>query len=337
MKNKLIGTLLLLLFIQNLFSQEEKQYKEYRKLLEKYDVHIHNKVPSNVSENSDVFWNYVLENNVEYKKFHSSYSRYKKSIIAKFNEKVEEQSYLYNEQNGLYDYAPDSIMTAVKSILTGENLHKKLRKIYIQNTSDYNAFSTPDGIIAITDGLDRHINFSELMGVFAHETAHYLLDHALIHSFKSQKKERNYNLIAGALAVTNAGANAWAQAQGGYDEKTSKESWEDVNKIAQSLFDGAKESSILYKYKYSREQEIEADILAYRFLEFAGLSPSSYIDVLKKLMSLSPADMTSPYRDHPSFSFRIGLLKYMELLDKNGVTLTTKHVKKRNKEDDIYK
>ena len=59
------------------------------------------------------------------------------------------------------------------------------------------------------------------------------------------------------------------------------------------------------KFEYSREQEIEADIIACLFLKWLGNSPIDYIDFMETL----PGDISDKYDTHPSMVFRVNTLR----------------------------
>lgn len=300
-----------LAFTQNTFSQKFKISRETKILVQRYDVY--HELFTDDSKSPYIFWSFIMENNYEYQKFHKSTSRYKKAITDEFMNMVEYQSFFYERSNPS-DF--EEIITKLKTELVGERFPKKIKNIFLIHDPTYNAWSAPDGNIIITNQLLKLLEPDELIGILAHEVAHYLLDHALINSFKFQKRERNNEIIAGVVSATYVGVTTWAQAQGAYnDEKAARQAWEDVNKTIISLFYAAKEDAILYKYKYSREQEIEADILAYRFLQYMGISPIKYINALKKLRDNSPERMPSLFDDHPSTSYRINLLLCLDLID----------------------
>lgn len=72
----------------------------------------------------------------------------------------------------------------------------------------------------------------------------------------------------------------------------------------------AGDNALKYRYKYSREQEVEADIIAYRFLEYMGLGGENYINALRAIGYENDAyyDDTS---SHPTTEFRVKLLEYL--------------------------
>lgn len=106
------------------------------------------------------------------------------------------------------------------------------------------------------------------MGYVAHEFAHGAFLHH-IRGFYAEAKERRKNkLLGGITAGLNtiaAGANAYMAAVTG-NECDNTPYIESNEKIENEI----EISTLKYSFKYSREQEIEADLFAYRFLENLG-------------------------------------------------------------------
>lgn len=200
-----------------------------------------------------------------------------------------------------------------------------LNELRVYNAQEPNAFATPWGQIYITDALvyKYHFNKELLLAVCAHEAAHYICQHAITHSWAQAKKERNNEIWAGVAVGVNSAAHAassiYASSSG---VKYDDEYWEDVTEINNSLIDAFQENTYYYQFKYSRRQEIEADILAYRFCEYIGIGGYAYIMALELLGDNTNSTATS---DHPSNALRIGILK--NIYNKERIT----NQKKNNK------
>ena len=78
-----------------------------------------------------------------------------------------------------------------------------------------------------------------------------------------------------------------------------------------NFFDGVDDISHNYYCRYSREQEIECDIIAYRFLEFMGIDPMNYVSALKKL-GTEHDYLYSKKWDHPTVTERINVLEALD-------------------------
>lgn len=150
-----------------------------------------------------------------------------------------------------------------------------------------------------------------MLGIIAHETAHYILAHSLIGAYETEKRLKK-NKIAGAIiAGVNAAATGYAQSQGAYTQETTVDAWRQVNETTLNLFNAAyKDAYGKFRYKYSREQEIQSDIVAIRFLQWNGISGREYIEALKNLGTEADKYYDSN-SDHPKMEFRIALLEYL--------------------------
>ena len=101
-----------------------------------------------------------------------------------------------------------------------------------------------------------------------------------------------------------AASDAYATSQGAEIDSES------TSEYIENTFESASKDSYLYKFKYSREQELEADIIAIRFLEWIGINPQYYIDTLKQLGTEYDL-MYDEESDHPTTKYRIDLLSFL--------------------------
>ncbi len=84
-----------------------------------------------------------------------------------------------------------------------------------------------------------------------------------------------------------------------------------ANRFKDRDFNYADRASLRYKYRYSREEESEADIAAFHFMEFMGYGGEHVVSMLRKIANLYGDHPTGDYDDHPSFAFRIQVLTAM--------------------------
>ncbi|MBI3458292.1 MAG: M48 family metalloprotease [Candidatus Rokubacteria bacterium] len=120
---------------------------------------------------------------------------------------------------------------------------------------DVNAFSLPGGYVFVNDGLvKKTANDDELAGVIAHEVAHIAARHAV------KRYESNLGLQIVQLASLAARRGA---ATGGFS----------VAARAAQL-------------AYARQDELEADRLAVKYLQAAGFEPKAILAFLEKLHGL---------------------------------------------------
>ena len=143
---------------------------------------------------------------------------------------------------------------------------------------ELNAFSTPGGWVYINMGLVRIANEDELAAVLAHEVGHI----AARHSVKHMQTQMGYQWL-----ISLAGAF------GGVDQNAQK--------IAGAAFD-------LIQRGFSREDELEADILAIRYTYWVGYNPKALITILKKMQEEEKREPSAIERfisTHPALSERI--------------------------------
>ena len=212
----------------------------------------------------------------------------------------------------LQPYEPGKFEKDLSTFLKGEGMYKKLM---FYPASSINAFATPSNNIYVTSALAQlyHYNISLLTGVCAHELAHIICAHILNQLWAEKKKEKKNNIWAGVAVGLNTMAHAatsmYAASNGvSYDQSY----WDGVTSINNSLIQSFKEDTYYFRFKYSRDEEIEADILAYKYCEYVGIGGYAYIMALSLLgddnQGYFKASKTSM---HPTNYFRINLLRYL--------------------------
>lgn len=143
-----------------------------------------------------------------------------------------------------------------------------------------NAYSMGDGTIAVNAGLFTYLdNESELVYVLGHELAHYYLDH----SGKAIKK---------------------------YIDKINSPSFKDeLKRISKQPFRQNQELEKLYKQtifdgrKHSRDNELEADKWALKFIRQTGYDGSGIQTALQKLDIIDTANFLQPVELSQVFNF----------------------------------
>lgn len=282
------------------------QNKEFDKLIKEYDVIEY--VKSLDRSKPEQFWDAIWRNNEKLIKLYDAVA--KKKGIAMDAKKDLYQAAIFSADyyNNLqldteFQYIADTLL----NIIGIKNVFPDA-KAYVIYSDQFNAFACPDGKLYLTSGivLCDSISIKGLLGICAHEATHFLLQHSLAEAYAYRKKEKKNNIIAGVVSAVDAAANAYAQANGA----VGKDSWNYVNERIESNIIEARDNALKYKYKYSREQEIEADIIAYRFLEWLGVGGENYINALRAIGYENDIfyDETS---DHPTTEFRVKLLEYL--------------------------
>ncbi|MEW5908300.1 MAG: M48 family metalloprotease [Thermodesulfobacteriota bacterium] len=138
-------------------------------------------------------------------------------------------------------------------------------RFYIIKEEVYNAFAGPGGHIFINSGLFLAMETEEeLAGIIAHEIAHVLCRHI------SEKIERSKKIGIATLAGVVAGIFLGA---GGASE------------VANAVTLGSIAAAQSANLAYSREDEIQADQIALKYLSTAGYGREGLLSVLKKIRS----------------------------------------------------
>ncbi len=150
----------------------------------------------------------------------------------------------------------------------------------IDHEDEVNAFALPGGFIYIFKELiDKTDSDDEIAGVIAHEIGHITARHAI----KRMQAQHGYNLLMALSVATGQG-----QMAGG------------VHLAFASVVSA-----------YSRQDEMEADTLAVRYLQRAGYDPMAIATFLEKLLEISasrPSRSFSYWRTHPYTSQRIAMV-----------------------------
>jgi predicted Zn-dependent protease len=155
-----------------------------------------------------------------------------------------------------------------------------------------NAFSVPGGFVFVTTGLLEQLKSeSQLAGVLGHEMGHVNAYHGVV----MIQKEMGYGVLTtlGAIATaTQAGPAAMAM-----------------------MMQTANLFTNLYLLGYSREDELQADRLGFRYVLRAGYDPRGLIRFFQRLEQLEDSrDKETKgwdlyFRTHPPTAERIRILK----------------------------
>ena len=172
---------------------------------------------------------------------------------------------------------------------------------------DAACFGYSNGYMFMTEGLYDLVNGNpiDIQSLFACEAAHSALQHIYAHA-RWEKKRRNrarFWAIFGAAVMTTATVIA----SDGCPDCTVDAIWLGTMVVAE-VVNGTEQPR--YVMQYTPEQIFEADIVAYRFMEWAGYG-DAYIRALQRAGYAMDAE--NPLGDEaPQVSTRIALLRYME-------------------------
>ena len=192
------------------------------------------------------------------------------------------------DRSGLRGIAPTAIMSVTEE-------------------SDIASFSYPNGYFFITRPLYELLgcDSTAILALVSAEGAHYALQHAYAHSKweKSRRNKRKFWQIFGAAAITTAGIIIDQATDGYYSPAVELATIAAVTLLSV-------DHSPRYGMLYTPEQVFQADIVAYRFMEWAGYGGNSYIDALRR--SGFHLDAANPQPDAPAVTTRLALLEYLD-------------------------
>lgn len=274
-----------------LLSQTRKQAK----YAEKFDVLKY--LPQESDRNPATFWKAITQNNDEFqkniKKFEDA-----KGLAKQSKREVMNDAYKFKIQRQMYRRQTDEDVAYCKTVriimLGDENSEMDFE---IVENQEPNAYCTPDGYVCIYTGILERLksDIKLMIGILAHEITHYKYQHALILRHKTLKKERENAIGA---AINHVGESIL--------------NMPDKEQRIQNIYDRAQKQTDLYNFKYSRDEELEADIVAYRFLDWMGIDPSYYDKALRYSEPFGASHEEKDDNDHPTTPFRLGVLSALK-------------------------
>ena len=306
--NKLF--LIISIIMASLAFQVHASEKEYKKIIEKYDVPEAVRLCVGI-ENSKSFWDALVNQNPRLEKLFNDIQKMKgaeKEALSNIS-----RMSIYNpttDPDVIHSW--DSTLDLLREDM---GIPENYCSVHLYDDNSMNAATglTVDKRFAvlINGGMIDVIenNLDLLYAVLAHEMAHGMLFHHLDTEYSVAKKKRKDKLLAGIAAGLNAVAAAselYTAAQYGV-----KPSGVDYGENIKKIGDDLKKSEYLFRYKYQRGNEYEADLVAYRFMDQIMGNGEKYIELLNLIGHQSPINLyESEDSDHPSIDQRIGVLKY---------------------------
>ena len=148
--------------------------------------------------------------------------------------------------------------------------------VSLVNSPVNNAFAIPGGYIYTTRQLVTLMNNeAELAGVLGHEVAHVALRHS---QRRQQAAQKNQLLGVGAAILSSVLLGS--------------------NPLGQQLGQAALQGSQMLTLKFSRSQELEADVKGIEYLNSAGYDPRAMATVLASLAAQNALDARLQGRDN---------------------------------------
>ena len=169
---------------------------------------------------------------------------------------------------------------------------------FIIDDKEFNAFAAPSGMIFIHSGLIRTMDSEgELVSVIAHEVGHAASRHIADRIAKSTK------INAGTAAMALAGILLGA------------------GPVSEALVVGSLATGTTMNLKFSRQDEEEADRLAYKYMKQLGRDPQSMVGMLRKMYRIDryrPGQVPAYLLTHPQPALRMGYVQNLLQMDGSG-------------------
>ncbi len=215
-------------------------------------------------------------------------------------------------KGGFFDdkYFEDYMYTIINKIHSGLLNDERPGNLFIKILKDPqpNAFVLPNGSVVISTGLLSTIQSEdELVGVLAHEIAHFVLDHPILNYNKEVDRKKKAEFWSGVATIFAAGAEVFLASN---DKDYIPGAILTSTAIASSVVS----SEIISRLgvKYSQSQELAADKAAKDILEvldYDKLGLSAALLRIKKYCYLTGNYLAlSGSGSHPSISTRIDVL-----------------------------
>lgn len=290
------------------------QSSDVKRVINKYDVKkLADGLPKN---NPALFWKAIEDNNKMVQKMLKALKNNNQNLMTLLET-------TYNNLNILdrYDDLAPKDWDLMQRLSRDLGIEEETRRFPIKfiNDNTLNASMDPRGQMRINIGTLRYLTYEELVAVCAHETAHNYCEHVMARMWKKDKKQRRnrewarvgYAFTAGAITMSGGYA-----AQYGQNTQYVDDFFDNAGIVWSNFRNYADQATIRYYYRYSRDEEIEADIIAYRFMEYMGYNTNHWISAMRKILNVNGDYRynADKYDDHPTTLFRIDVLQAM----KNG-------------------
>lgn len=303
---------LILIVILTLSCQAKDNTKDFIKIIKKHDVPLKARQLPEGSSTSD-YWNAVLEDNPLLLNLSKDINKGKGAE----KEALQEVSRMkLIDYRLMVDIIPE-FKGFCDTLMLDMGLPTNICELNIIYDSSPNAFAalTDTGFaICLNSGLLEKLeyDYERIMAVTAHEFAHGAFFHHLRTEYETAKKKRSDKIaggIAAGLTVLSAGIDGYTSGITGtqYDPSIYSERIENIKR-------DMKMSSIKFRYNYNRVEELEADLVAQRFMEFIG-ADKKYKEALQMAASSSEYFWyEDDVSDHPSTIYR---LEFIDFISKN--------------------
>ena len=306
------------------------QSSSAKKYIKKYDViNILKDLPKG---NAEKFWDTLHDQNKRVQELGNAIELGNKTALQAADDLMKTCTVMQ-----YYDVEADGYQELTDRLVKELGLEdeKKQNHIKVINDDSFNASMDPMGQMRINTGAIRALNYEELRAVCAHEVAHLACMHTFDRAWKNEKKKKRNRFwaeLGTGLLVGAAAASAGYGIANGVETRSANSILANTGYFLEVSH--ADESTLRYKFRYSRDEEVEADIIAYRFVEYMGYGTEHLISAMKKMERASEHTAASKYDSHPLPALRLEILQAL----KNGFEgKGSSKKKKQSPSDDMYK
>ncbi len=313
--------------------KEAKPLKEVEKTLKRVTVY---KPDMSHCLDVDAFWSDLRQQTKEYSKYIKKITKGNKFAVKTRNALYENQSafessdvailvhYLSETTDSvlqqIFKYPISSYNPALVNYFSGSTDPVHAFSVLLDiDDADMNVQVWPCGNIDITYGLLTLLDSDEIIGVIAHEVAHYKLKHIELGYYTQAKRKRSNDTWA-AIGAGFAAVAVGVMAYGVAADVGVQMDYDVINPLLElglSVEQATAANATKYHAFISRWHEVEADIAAMRFMQWSGIAPAKYIGMLEKLKDskydainyVVSEDSQSPKNTPPSMEHRIAVLK----------------------------
>lgn len=290
--------------------------KEWVKRLDVIDI---SKLPK---DNPFLFWETARASDSEYKQLLNGNTKRKKSYVTAENDIIKAiRGYEPEIRAAMSNLPPetDTLAWSLEKELRINDIRQQPEDIFlydnlfikIANIEQINACAFPNGNILLYKGLFTipNMNRKDILAACAHELAHYMLKHALSQRYayiKKQKSNKMWAEIGGGLVIAANTAASMYSISNGINVSDNSDYYA---AMYQGMLEDAGESAKRFGFRYSRSEELQADILGCRYLQYLGIDDGhAFISLLEKL-GTDDDKYYSKKSDHPKTEFRIKVIK----------------------------
>ena len=286
------------------------QSSKAKKYIKKYDVI--NIVKDLPKGNAEKFWDAVHNQNKRVQELGKTIEEGNMTALQTAEDLIELCAITQH-----YDVTVEGFSDLTERIAKDLGIEDNHRKcpIRIINDNTYNASMDPMGQMRINVRTIRALSYEELMAVCAHEIAHLACMHTFEEAMKTERKQKRNRFWAEletGLLVGAAAASAGYGIANGVEMQSANTILSNAGYFLEVSYADADESTVRFSYRYSRDQEIEADIIAYRFMEYMGYGVRHWISAMRKMKEVDKRTVLSKYADHPLPALRLEILETLE-------------------------